>query len=236
MKKILSLFIILTSIVALLVSNAKVAAVGYWDVWVTPYSWDPGLYAVVGNIGSDTHAWGMRKTAGAWGTGPVNYQTGSTSTNRLSAEGILSIDLDATYCPGGKCSYGAGSGYKAFVQLWNDPQNYIAIGLIHDPGVSPSGTTLMVEGAAYGKPIGGYWAKGSVTGTHHNLYIVWSADTLNVSLDNQSNTLVYHIATSNPSVSFLGAARNTGDIVDVTFTEKAYTSAMFASYPYTLVW
>lgn len=209
----------------------------YWSVWVTPYSWDSGLYAVVGNIGSDTHAWGMRKTAGAWGTGPVNYQAGSTSTARRSSAGVLSVDVNATYCPGGTCSYGAGSGYKSYVQLWNDPENYVAIGFIRDPGVSPGGTTLMVEGAAYGKPIGGYWANGAVPGASHNLYFTWESDTLNVTLDgDQSTKLVYHIATSNPSISFLGAARNTGDIVDVTFTERGYTSGMIASYPYWLVW
>ena len=179
----------------------------------------------------------MRKTSGAWGTGPVNYQSGSTSTNRLAANGILSVDLNGTYCPGGVCSYDSGSGYKGLVQFWNDPQNYIAVGLIHDPSVSPNGTTLMVEGASYGKPIGGYWANGAVPGVAHNLYFIWGSDTLNVIIDGRQDLrLVYNIATSNPSVSFLGAARNTGDIVDVTFTQKAYTSAMFASYPYTLVW
>ena len=123
---------------------------------ISPYSWDPGLYATTARYNNSVHAWGMRQTAGAWGTGPVNYQSGGTITNRASS-GTLRTTLSGSYCPNGVCSYGSGSGYKGLVQFWNDPQNYIAFGLIHDPGVSPSGTTLMVEGAANGHPVGGWW-------------------------------------------------------------------------------
>lgn len=236
MKKFIYTLASIVFTATLLISGSHAQA--YWyDVWVAPHSWDHGLYAVVGNIASDTHAWGMRKTTGAWGTGPVNYQSGSTGINRQLSQGALSIQMDATYCPGGVCSYGKGSGYKGLVQFWNDPSNYIAIGLIHDPGVSPSGTTLMVEGAAYGKPIGGYWANGTVPGTTHNFFFEWNNDVLSVTIDHDSNyKLTYNLAIDNPSVSFLGAARNTGDIVDVTFTEKPYTSGMFVSYPYYLGW
>ena len=69
----------------------------------------------------------------------------------------------------GVCSFGAGTGYKAFVQAWNNPTNYIAFGLIHDPAVSPNGMTIMVEGAANGRPVGGYWAPGAIVGTSHHI-------------------------------------------------------------------
>jgi hypothetical protein len=185
---------------------------------VSPYSWDPGLFATYTTPDfNQVHAWGQRKTGGAWGTGPVNYQSGATESQRSSAPGSLSVELDGTYCPNGVCSYGSGTGYKGLVQFWNDPADFIAFGLIHDPGVSPTGTTLMIEGAAYGKPIGGYWASNAITGTTHTFSFTWTSSTISVTLDNHVNLGTYNIAASDPSISFLAAARQTGDICDTTF-------------------
>ncbi len=121
---------------------------------LSPYSWDPGLYATNARYNDSAHAWGQRRTSGAWGTGPVNYQSGVTTNYVGSSSGTMNVELNGSYCPGGVCSYGSGSGYKGLVQFWNDPQNFIAFGLIHDPGVSPNGMTLMIEGSANGRPAG----------------------------------------------------------------------------------
>lgn len=183
---------------------------------VSPYSWDSGLYATNTTYSDEVHAWGRRATGGAWGTGPVNYQSGGTTNYRGYASGSVNFTMKGTYCPGGTCSYGSGTGYKGLVQLWNDPNNYIAFGLIHDPGVSPTGTTLMVEGAANGQPVGGYWGSNGVGGASHYIKASWNGSTVTFTMDNNV-TLSYPVKSDNPSISFLAAARNTGDISDTTF-------------------
>ena len=227
--KILKLLVFLSviSIIFTVVAHKSFAA----SAQLSPYSWDPGLYATTSTYGSTVHAWGMRKTSGAWGTGPVNYQSGATTTYRGSSSGTLNVDLKGTYCPNGVCAYGAGTGYKGLVQFWNDPNNYIAFGFIHDPGVSPNGITIMVEGAANGKPVGGYWPGGAISGTSHHLQVTWSATGISVTIDNQVTLGVYPVTENNPSISFLAAARETGDICDTTFTGISFTPGSVVSNP-----
>lgn len=184
---------------------------------LSPYSWDSGLYATASSTGDSAHSWGVRKSKGAWGTGPVNYQSGSTVGVPTGSQGSVEFYMAGSYCPGGKCSYGSGSGYKGIVQVWNDSKNYVAFGLIKDPGVSPNGTTLMVEGAANGRPIGGYWSNNAISGSVHHVRVNWNGAAITFILDGTVQ-LSYPVASSKPSISFLSAARNNGDIVDVTFT------------------
>ena len=198
---------------------------------LSPHSWDPGLYATAGTYYDSAHAWGQRKTSGAWGTGPVNYQSGDTISSTASSSGTLNVVLNGTYCPGGHCSYGTGSGYKGLVQFWNDPNNYIAFGLIHDPGVSPTGTTIMVEGAANGRPIGGYWPSNAVTGTSHLFSISWTANGITLTIDNQVTLGAYPVTETHPSISFLAAGRNTGDICDTTFNDISFSSGSVTPAP-----
>ena len=197
----------------------------------SPYSWDPGLFATVGRYNNNAHAWGQRQTLGAWGTGGVNYQSGATINNLASSTGSMRVVLNGTYCPGGVCSYGVGSGYKGLVQFWNDTNNYIAFGLIHDPGVSPSGTTLMIEGAAGGRPVGGYWPNNAIYGTSHLFTISWSAAGVSLNVDNQVALGPYPVAANHPSVSFLAAGRDTGDIADTTFTGISFSSGSVVAAP-----
>lgn len=193
-----------------------VAPVSYAETAITsPYSWDQGLYATRTTYNDSVHAWGQRKTTGAWGTGPVNYQSGATTNYRGYSSGSVEFTMKGTYCPS-SCSYGSGSGYKGLVQFWNDTNNYIAFGLIHDPGVSPTGTTLMVEGAANGKPVGGYWGANGISGAAHYIKATWTGSVITFNMDNNVS-LSYPVKSNQPSISFLAAARNTGDIADTTF-------------------
>ena len=198
---------------------------------LSPHSWDPGLYATSGRYNDTVHAWGRRQTTGAWGTGAVNYQSGATTTYRASSSGTVNVTLNGTYCPNGSCSYGDGSGYKGLVQLWNDPANFIAFGLIHDPGVSKTGTTLMIEGSAAGKPVGGYWAANGITGTSHLFSVSWSAAGISLKIDNQVNLGPYPVAADNPSISFLAAGRDTGDIADTTFSGISFSPGSVVNAP-----
>lgn len=195
------------------------------------YSWDAGLYATSGRYSDTAHAWGARSTPGAWGTGSVNYQSGSTTAYRATSSGSLNVRLNGSYCPGGTCSYGSGSGYKGLVQLWNDPDNFIAFGLIHDPGVSPTGTTLMVEGSAGGRPVGGYWDGNGVSGTSHLFTVKWDSSGISVIVDNQVTLGPYPVSATNPSISFLAAGRNTGDISDTTFSGIAFSPGSVVAQP-----
>ena len=198
---------------------------------LSPHSWDPGLYATAARYNNSVHAWGRRQTGGAWGTGPVNYQSGTTTTNLGSSSGSVRVAIDASYCPGGVCSYGTGSGYKGLVQLWNDQSNFIAFGLIHDPGVSPNGMTLMIEGSANGRPVGGYWAANSISGSSHLFTVSWNASGLSLNIDNQVNLGPYPVIETHPSISFLAAGRQTGDIADTTFTNISFSSGSVPAAP-----
>jgi hypothetical protein len=225
-RKVLFVFA-LTALVPLFVSN-KVSAAA---TPITPYSWDPGLFATQGRFNDTAHAWGKRKTGGAWGTGAVNYQSGSTSTYRAGSSGSLKVVLKGTYCPGGACSYGGGSGYKGLVQLWNDPGNFIAFGLIHDPGKSPTGTTLMIEGAAGGRPVGGYWSNNGISGSSHVFKVNWGPGGISLNIDNQVNLGPYPVSATNPSISFLAAGRNTNDIADTTFSGISFSPGSVVEQP-----
>jgi hypothetical protein len=198
---------------------------------MSPYSWDPGLFATTTRYNDSAHAWGQRKTGGAWGTGSVNYQSGSTNSYRASSSGSLDVRLDATYCPNNTCSYGSGTGYKGIVQFWNDPSNFIAFGLIHDPGVSPTGTTLMIEGSANGKPVGGYQGNNGLTGASHLFSFTWDAAGISVTIDHQVTLGKYPVSQTNPSISFLSAARQTGDIVDTTFDGITFSPGSVVDQP-----
>jgi len=201
---------------------------------LSPYSWDPGLFATNTRYNDQVHAWGQRKTGGAWGTGPVNYQSGATTSVNANASGTVRATLNGTYCPSGKCSYGGGTGYKGLVQFWNDPNNYVAFGLIHDPGVSPTGTTLMIEGAANGRPVGGYWPNNAITGTSHVFSVTWSSAGVILVIDSQVQLGSYPVAADHPSISFLAAGRNTGDIADTTFTGISFSSGSVTAQPVTV--
>ncbi len=186
-------------------------------VGLTNWSQDPGLFATVSGNDSVVHAWGVRSTPGAWGTGPMNYESGATTTYNQPSSGSLSFDMYGTYCPGGVCSYGAGTGYQAFVQVWNDTGDYVAFGLIHDPAVSPTGTTIEVVGAAHGQPIGGFWPGGAVGGSDHHITVTWNSQGVQFNMDNNTTLGYYPVAITDPSISFIAAARMPGDTVDATF-------------------
>jgi hypothetical protein len=199
---------------------------------LSAHSWDSGLFATTTSGGGQVHAWGKRATAGAWGTGSVNYQSGATTVNRGAASGSLSVRLDGTACANGTCGYGSGSGYKALVQLWNDPANFIAFGLINDPGVSRTGTTLMIEGSAGGRPVGGYWPAGALSGSSHVFDITWSSQGVRLVIDGTSTLGPYPVAATYPSISFLSAGRNTGDVVDTTFNAINFSAGAISNSPF----
>jgi Metallo-peptidase family M12 len=211
-----------TAAISVVVNQSAVTGPG--SAAVSTHSWDPGLFASSTMSGAQVHAWGQRSSLGAWGTGTVNYQAGATTVNRGASSGSVSVRIDATYCASAACAYGAGSGYKSLVQLWNDPLNYVAFGLINDPGVSPRGTTLMIEGAANGRPIGGYWPASALSGTSHVFDIAWGPSGMLLTIDGTTTLGPYRVSATNPSISFLSAGRNTGDISDTTFSSIQFAS------------
>jgi len=58
---------------------------------LVPHSWDQGLFATKGTYDDSAHSWGQRATSGAWGTGGVNYQSGSTTNWRAASSGSLNV-------------------------------------------------------------------------------------------------------------------------------------------------
>jgi len=225
--------VLLSALVVGLATVAIPAVASADQTALSTHSWDPGLQATTSAAHDQVHAWGTRKTAGAWGTGPVNYQAGATTSQVAGGSGTLDVVLGGTYCHTA-CTYGGGSGYKGLVQFWNDSANYIAFGLIHDPGVSPSGMTLMIEGAANGKPVGGYWPGGAVTGASHLFSFTWNTKGISVTIDHQKSLGPYPVTETHPSISFLAAGRATGDSSDVTFTNIAFGAGSVSAQPITI--
>jgi hypothetical protein len=232
--KITSLVLLSVLVISTLLGLAFHASASADQTSMNTHSWDPALSTAVGRYDDQVHAWGRRSTGGAWGTSGVNYQAGATNNYTAASSGTLTVVLNGTYCPGGSCSYGGGSGYKGLVQIWNDPSNFIAFGLIHDPGVSPKGVTIMIEGSANGKPVGGYWPAGAVTGTSHQFRVNWSGSGISVTIDNQVTLGSYPVVETHPSISFLAAGRNTGDICDTTFTNISFSSGSVVPDPVTI--
>lgn len=187
-------------------------------------TWDQGLRAQKIGIGYDEiDISGTRTNIGDWGQTPVNFMAGATLNRLLGASGNLSLDMIAN-----GSAYGSGTGYKTFVQLWNDPNNYIAVGLISDPGLTgPGKYTLMVEGASNGKPIGGYWGHNmpQLFGTAHNFEIQWHNNQIGIVLDGLTQySMTYDMALTNPSISFLGAGRMAGDAVQARFDNITFSN------------
>jgi hypothetical protein len=226
------LFAVAAAVTALTFAGLQVSPAQAATSKISPHSWDAGLFAVASNSGDAVHAWGKRSTSGAWGTGSVNYQSGGTTNNRGNSSGKLDVDVKGTYCPGGKCSYGTGSGYKGLVQFWNDASNFLAVGVIHDPGVSPSGTTLMIEGSANGRPVGGYFPAGGLPGSAHHFAFSWTASGIKFTIDGTRTLGPYPVTANHPSISFLAAGRDTGDVPDVTFSNINYSSGAISGSPY----
>lgn len=200
-------------------------------------SWDQGLRAQKIGIGYDEiHIAGTRIATGDWSQTPVNFMAGASLDRLLGASGNLSFDLIAE-----GSSYGSGTGYKTFVQFWNDPSNYIAVGLISDPGITgPGKYTLMVEGASNGTPIGGYWGRDmpQLGGNAHHFEIQWENNQIGIVMDGLTQyTLRYDMALTNPSISYLGAGRMAGDAVQTRFDNITFSDIGLREFsvPETLV-
>ncbi len=163
---------------------------------------------------------GARQSSIAWGQNGDNYQVGAVASERFPNEGWIDVSIDVQ----NYTSFGDGSGYKMYVQFWNDAENYVAFGIIKDPAAAPwGGTTVMVEGAAYGQPIGGYWPQGNggfdgSDDTYHHFSVHWYPDRIEFVIDHiTSQRMIYNINMSNPSFACLGAARLPGDSVHGVF-------------------
>lgn len=192
---------------------------------------------------NSTHDWfgvhivGTRQSDTAWGLDGDNYMAGMVASQRLPSEGIAGFAILRT--PDVDNIFGEGTGYKVFIQFWNDPENYIAFGLIKDLGAAPwGGLTLMIEGASYGNPIGGYWPQGHAgfDGSMDTFFdVYWFFDRIEITVNpssEQNQTLIYNINMSNPSLACLGAARMPGDKVDAGIVVVDFSGNM--SPPFTL--
>jgi hypothetical protein len=158
---------------------------------------------------------GTRQSSIAWGQNGDNYQVGAVASERFPNQGWIDISINTQ----SYSSFGDGSGYKMYVQFWNDSENYVAFGIIKDPGAAPwGGVTVMVEGNAYGQPIGGYWPQGhgefdsSGDDTYYHFSVHWYPDRIEFVIDHLTDQrMIYNINMSNPSFACLGAARLPGD-------------------------
>ncbi|NBX97777.1 hypothetical protein EBQ81_02840 [bacterium] len=92
----------------------------------------------------------------------------------------------------------------------------------------------MIEGAAAGKPVGGYWAANGITGASHLFTYSWTPGGISFTIDNNVTLGPYPVSmAAGPSISFLAAARNTNDIADTTFSGITFSSGSVVADPLT---
>ncbi len=164
--------------------------------------------------------WGDRESDIPWGQGPVNYTAGFSLDRWLPNVGWIQAGvvgwLDPATCAGGT-SWGCGTGYKTFFQIYCDANNVLAFGIIWDPGVHQmiggQGLTVMIEGLANGQPVAGYWPLGSIDqGGYHDFYLEWGPTYIKFMVDAQESLVYTQPMTVNQvSLSCLNAARLKGD-------------------------
>ncbi|PYR51668.1 MAG: hypothetical protein DMF89_05180 [Acidobacteria bacterium] len=235
---------VLAMTVVLLTADATWAAVSE----LVPWSLDAGGLSGGGLTASVTlseervQLSGTRRSITPWGFGGVDYVAGATVYTYSRSPGTLDVDLIAT---GPNGTYGSGSGFKAYVQFWNDSRDFAAVGLIYDPAASPlcapgAGVTLMVEGNSSlvsPGPIGGYWNNVCIWGAGHHFKFQWTANTLSITLDNPANSpnpqpLVYPIVMNAPSISFMGGARLGGDSISALFQNIVFSASAVPNPPF----
>lgn len=149
-------------------------------------------------------------------------------------------------CEGGTCPYGKGTGYRALAQFRFDAQNYYQIGIL-DEGYVTWGPMIIVEGTQQGKhfrileplitdaqklnnaSIIRKMQSGQsvdldqqhyVQDYRHLIKAQWNQRYIMFTLDNTRMFGGYLFTPGNkngPAVTFSGAAKNPGDLINVTF-------------------
>jgi hypothetical protein len=190
---------------------------------VTPWVNDKGLKVEIApDFGTITIA-GKREVDSYWNDNPVENFTAGTSTEPGNVGNAGGLDVEfAPVCDakGQNCSYGSGSGYKAYVQLVNDKGEEIRVGVIADGIISPNGLTIMVEGTTKNGPIWRYSQPNLLPNDKsHHFLIVWDANTVRVKVNYGDFLEPVPVTTSGIKWNFVGAARYKGDGVNVSFKE-----------------
>jgi len=166
---------------------------------------------------------GTRQNTTYWSDNPVdNYSSGvSTVSGNVGNSGGLDVDF-APQCDdkGQNCSFGSGTGYKAYVQLLNDKGESLKIGIIYDKGLSPDSPTIMVEGKTNAGPVWKYFPANLLGGdSSHHFHLVWMSNTVAADVGFTNTVGTFPFSTSGVKVVFAGAARYKGDNISINFAD-----------------
>src|SRR6185312_14561349 len=71
-------------------------------------------------------------------------------------------------------------------------------------------------------------------GTSHLFTVKWTAGGISLTIDNQKTVGPYPVVETHPSISFLAAGRNTGDLVDATFHNILFSSGSVSAQQVTV--
>lgn len=176
---------------------------------------------------------GGRVNNGYWNDNPKdNFTAGaSTAPNQVYANGSLDFDfVPSCDSKGQNCTYGFGSGYKAYVEFKNNKGDVVRIGLIHGAGISPSSATLMVEAKVGGKSVNQYYPPDVVDVSQpHHLHLFWFNAQLYITFDYAAhpNPIAFHA--DGLTVSFAGAGRAKGDVLAANFQNIAFGDSTVAN-------
>jgi hypothetical protein len=182
---------------------------------------DNGISVKVGKDNRSLAVAGGRANASLWNDNPKQDFYGGALTTPFAIRniGALDVDLNPTCDEKGQnCSFGAGSGYKAFVKFTNGKGDYLEYGVINGVGLSPKAMMLYVEGEIKGKGIWKYYKPDELaTNRGYHFQLVWQNGKIDGVFDHFTRFDTYNFELNELQVSFNGAARFKDDVIAVNF-------------------
>ncbi len=210
----------------LMSSDMTFATAGGQTAPLTLWQHDKGIGVEVTKQYDNVIVAGGRINNSYWNDNPADdFNAGATTpVNLVAANGNLDFDMTPTCNDKGQnCTFGFGSGYKAYVQFNNYKGDIVRVGLIHAAGISPNAGTLMVEGTVDGKSVNQYYPADTVDITKpHHLHLNWFNKQLSIVFDYAAHPTSVTIAGDGLQITFAGAARAKDDIVATNFQNIAF--------------
>lgn len=200
---------------------------------LTPWQNDKGIGVTVAKTQDAVTLAGGRVNNSYWSDNPRDDFTAGASTkpNQVNANGSLDFDFVPNCdAKGQNCTFGFGSGYKAYVEFKNSKGDIVRIGLIHGAGISDKSATLMVEGTVGGKSVNQYYPPDVVDISQpHHLHVFWFNAQVYITFDYAAhpNPVAFHA--DGLTISFAGAGRAKGDVVATNFQNIAFGDSTVAS-------
>jgi hypothetical protein len=182
---------------------------------------DNGIVVKASETNKSLKVAGGRTIASLWNDNPKEDFYGGALTTPFAIRNIGALDVDfnpACDEKGQNCTFGAGSGYKAYVKITNGKGDYLDYGIINSVGLSPKAMMLYVEGRINGKNVGKYYKPDELaTNRGYHFQFVWQNGKIDAVFDNFTRLDIFEFDLNELQISFNGAARFKDDVIAVNF-------------------